>query len=327
MDNAFKKLIDEIKNSPKKILATIKKLMENLKGTVELEVPEKFAVLFDKFDAVDDTGATIDDDTKKLIKFSMNPKNIRKEMEKSGAKKTVKLNLSKVKRIVTRDSKKAFSDAKDETMTESFSLLDDEYMSEEALSVGIVGFLGAYYVLTLAIVVFCWYVIFEAVKYNHVNAFNDDNLGKGLGLSIVCMVFLTFIWALLVHAQIQKIKSKSKSSGGDNLSDSDSILEDLSFDPDALYSNEKDRDTKVIEAYRTVADDLKKRVVADTDPMTEDTDISELFAALEELGHEVDQMAKGDSPRDSGVIEKYRKVLDDLAKRVPSDNNPMCKKR
>ena len=265
--SSFKKLITEIGDSPKKAVTAVNKLIDQvgsgLSGTVEFEVPEKYAQLFTKFSDVGDNSNAKDvKDALKGFKYDKISESFTK-----GKMKSVSFDLGKAKNIFKKNSKLVAEHS--EKMEESISILGEDVI-DDTVVMGVGGF-GAgfgigFAIISLAIACYAVYVTYLMHKYDVSNAIIDESEEpstlKGI-LSTGLQFLFPLIYYILIHIRIRKMK-KNESVDSDSIID---MFEAEEYDVIKNGSGDANHDSELIEAYRKVVEDLTRRVPSNNNAM------------------------------------------------------------
>jgi hypothetical protein len=288
----LQELLDKVKDTPKAAIGVVEKLMDgvDLSKTVEIEVPEKYASVFEQFNKSEaelKKAAEAGEDILSGVK-EVSLSKLSKEFKGDGKKVTVKLDLKKVKKIISTsikklpeksEGKKKASDDESDEMNESFSLFQEAPSSVAAanatlltqvasagVNVGITVGIGIAvgWMLAIAIMVYVLYVM--ALCYQRDDWVFDEGQGTGnIMLSFATMTFLPLIWAFVMHMKFKKADGgTSKKDSKNEAAEDDSVL--AGFEPmtefvsdDPAIDTDGVNDQTLINAYRLVLSDLKHR--------------------------------------------------------------------
>lgn len=263
-------LLERVKEKPKAIPKIVQRLFgelgDGMKGVVEFDVPAKFAKLFEMF-ANDKTDEKDLDGIKDLLpKKGITLKALAKEIKGAKEKKKVKLDLSKVKKVIGGNIDKAVEEpVGDGEMNESFSLLQEDAALVGAVATVASG--GIIILASIASVVYTIWIIVRCVENNTVSFFDDDSNVAGV---VVSLVFLlggaALLWAILMHIKLNKLEgkgSKKNESAEGSEDGDDSVLSGMPMIEFATGEEALDavdgNDQELLNAYRMVLSDLKHR--------------------------------------------------------------------
>lgn len=314
-------LFNKLKKDPKKTKDVVDKLCEEIdvSGTEEIEVPEELAFMFDVFEDAKDSSKP----NEKVMEFlkTSSPKKIAAAMKKDGPKKTVKVNISKVKSDMKRGAKKVSEDAdtkKNESVDDPndfslFSLMNESGgdafaamyagMVAEAGAAAAGGFVGAVavftgvlYVAAFAFSIWCIYVQYVAMKNGEAgDIFAGDGkstTGSTIG-SILVRWFFGGIYSIILYIKLKKKGIIGKDKKMNESTDSDDECDEKKNGKKEDEEMEESVDDSIISMLEETSN------VSPANPST-------CFDKAHEPDHNGD------------LVDAYRIVLADLTNRVGS---------